>query len=1614
MHLKDLGNLSVFIKLLNDIGSNSDAIDFFNKVDLATQKIIVSSGKLNTVQLEAIKTNAKWIDGTDGIRTTLHGLSEKELDAAIKTATHSAAQKEATATTGGLGTAYKGLATSIGVSTTALTVMLGALVAVSVGAIAIQKYNQHVKDQNDNARETAQAIAEQNKSLDDNISKLKELRSKLDDSNTSESEAYDIKEQLYEIQKSLIESYGDEAEGLRLVNGEIDTQIDKLKTLSKEKAIAWQRDNQDAINRANEVMTKEQPLFVGGEYNLDRETYQEQIDAIQKAVTKYMADGLSIDLTSDANNHGALSYEISFTGDATNAKKVLDDFSADIQNLSTEFGDGNNLILKNLVGTSAEQLKQQSKIIEENLSTYVTNLQADIAQAQNIDFDGKSYNPNKVYGDYLSAIDNYNKALSTGDGIKEAKKEYESLLPIINEIIKKNEDFAYLFNDENSGLNTTLVDRQSYVDNFDVSSFYKQRADLLKGLQDVDLETSNMTDEQKQAFDWLTEAAGLYNLSLEDTVDVLKELGIVSGNTADAATELPKAFSKSEMIAAINATTDGFESLDKIMSSMKDKNPFNYALLDDKNFKDTFGGLEESYENFVEKISNSPKDVKGCQSAFDDLLTTWLNSTDIISGLSDETAQLTIDMLSNMGVANAQEVVVAALAQRHAEAAWSSRDLTNATAEEITALANESEATDDARTSFETYIVQKMLAEAAIDTTGDISALANVVNALGLATGAWQKYYAAKSRMAEIAADPNYVGREENGDIVSKETVLSQYAALAGTYQKEYAEDLEKMAKEKASYGGGVKTSKSGSGGGSKGSKSKEATEFDTAAESIKNLRAQLDSLNTILENTDPYSQKLDTLKLIIAKQKEYNDALKSQSDVYQAEYQKALSALPQQWQDNITGDKNFSIDEVPASLKDAVNRAQDFKDKWTSVNQSILQANRELEDTKQKVYDLAQTKLDNKIGLIENKISDVQNKMDEADAMGLQATKKQYKNMISLSKQEASIYQDKLQGLMAVMAAMEAAGATDTDNYYKTAEAIQSCEDAISKCAQSQAKWNKAMLELPIQYLERANDELNDQLDGLKEEQNRLDGAINGVTAHLQNQIDVQQKLRDEAEKAADEKIDAINKEKDALQEVNEKRKQQLDLEQKQYDLERAKNQKTTKVFKEESGDFVYEADQSAIRDAQDSYDEALFNKQISDLDDKIKDIEDARDELLNSYDEEIDRLQKIMDSWNDITDAIQRAKDMAMANSILGSGWEDRVTSGDTSDIGNITGKYEQNDKQQSWVEEQIEANERLIREVERYVEAWQMGEMSIREARESINDIVGDIAPEIEANDERVNSLSSYQAQWSNANQTVNSDIAAINAATTNNVEELTATEQRRAAAQLYADQWATNVLTVGDSLNSITTANSDATLAEGQFLDTRITKLTSFQSSYATMASNIAARCREIVQACREAERAMDRLEKKESKGGYAKGTENAKPGFHEVAEGNKPEIIVKNDGSALLAKRETLYPFEGGETVLNAGDTKDILSRENFKPLSMSQLMAFTNSDDSAMMKSAIPDNVIRKNEIISVSRTEKQENVEIKINNLNLPRVKDPDSFAKGMYDGSFRSAVQQKKYSRK
>ena len=89
-------------------------------------------------------------------------------------------------------------------------------------------------------------LVEESNAVDELVVKYKEINSAIGD--TAES-----KDELLEIQNNLVDTFGDEAKGIDLVNGKYDEQIAKIKELSDAQYEEWKRQNAAEISRAEKA-----------------------------------------------------------------------------------------------------------------------------------------------------------------------------------------------------------------------------------------------------------------------------------------------------------------------------------------------------------------------------------------------------------------------------------------------------------------------------------------------------------------------------------------------------------------------------------------------------------------------------------------------------------------------------------------------------------------------------------------------------------------------------------------------------------------------------------------------------------------------------------------------------------------------------------------------------------------------------------------------------------------------------------------------------------------------------------------------------------------------------------------------------------------------------------------------------------------------------------------------------------------------------------------------------------------------------------------------------------------------------------------------------------------
>lgn len=674
---------------------------------------------------------------------------------------------------------------------------------------------------------------------------------------------------------------------------------------------------------------------------------------------------------------------------------------------------------------------------------------------------------------------------------------------------------------------------QSFDDVWNSNSFQSAKTELEKMAKAGTLDQKTLSNNEK--YKELLDATGK---TAKETCDHIYSLVEAEGETG---TSSGKPFSKQEMISQINGLSEGFEELDKIMNSMKDtKSPFDYSILDDKKFNDNFSKLGDAYTDFVEKIASSPKDVKGCQSAFDNLATAFVNNSGILNGLSEDTATLTTDMLKNMGVANAEEVVMAALGQKKAAAAAETKNLADMSDEEIDAFLTEQGATADTIDAFKAYVAEKQLANFAIDPNGDIEALNAIMVKLGAAGNAWKNYYRYKKDLDAINngenVDMNGTKMYHYTDVDGRSHYISEKATkqledLASAEYKNLMDELKTGSDLKlAHYSGGPKTNKESSSGSSKKENKEEKETFDWTERKLEIIANQHDKINDYISNeTKSIEGQQAALSEIISLDQQKMDVLKQQIEVYKQYWLKALSEIDEEQlkiygngmskSDLISKITNGALDIQDFVLPEGSTDAQETAYKKLvegiknaqSAYQDVEDTEKKLDETEQDIADHQKERYEKRIEQIEAENDALKSRQDiiQADLDLLEASggielEGMYQELIDLSKQQMSLYEE------------EAAAARDRINeveegsseYYQLESKINDCAQSIKECQKEQSEWQETIKRLPIERIQKYINMLQNikqDLQNFIDEQNSL--GISTAVDQYKQLMDISQK---------------------------------------------------------------------------------------------------------------------------------------------------------------------------------------------------------------------------------------------------------------------------------------------------------------------------------------------------------------------------------------------------------------------------------------------------------------------------------------------------------------------------
>lgn len=481
------------------------------------------------------------------------------------------------------------------------------------------------------------------------------------------------------------------------------------------------------------------------------------------------------------------------------------------------------------------------------------------------------------------------------------------------------------------------------------------------------------------------------------------------------------------------------------------------------------------------------------------------------------------------------------------------------------------------------------------------------------------------------------------------------------------------------------------------------------------------------------------------------------------------------------------------------------------------------------------------------------------------------------------------------------------------------------------------------------------------------MDKVVSAVDKVIDDEIDKLEDQKSKVESYYQNQIDLLNKQKEALEKANEARQKAIDLQKKQYELERAKNQRSDLMYKDNQ--FVYVANDQNIRDKQSDLDDAQYQMKIQEIENQISSLEDKMDELTGNIDKQIDDLNAYKDQWDSVAEQFGYAQDQIIASEVLGQGYEEEILAMRQDILDNFTNSYI--DLQQN----QVNA-------------AWA-----------AANSIIESINAQITA----LNALKEAQG-IAGSSPLASTGGSAVNERDSVGVSENSSNEKNN-KSQKNGDYWTYKNLgsfnTSGEASSQIGMLGGDSVISVG--------------GRYAVV---------KWIRGYKTAKIAHQRMSSENASGfyrRYASGTDNAEKGWHIVSEDNiGDEIVIDNNGNAVIPHGEQLYNFQGGEQVIPADESKEIIENQgNVEKIPtkvvlgdgtvltpVSHVMEISDSIRQSMMKNvALPNNIGQRNyenlmknanNISNVNNNQPTDN-SVSIGEIHLHEVRNVDEFSKAI-----------------
>ena len=533
-------------------------------------------------------------------------------------------------------------------------------------------------------------------------------------------------------------------------------------------------------------------------------------------------------------------------------------------------------------------------------------------------------------------------------------------------------------------------------------------------------------------------------------------------------------------------------------------------------------------------------------------------------------------------------------------------------------------------------------------------------------------------------------------------------------------------------------------------------TAYDHQKESLKTMREWQQKLNEDIQKE--YEMRLNIVKAeMVAIENKMNEA---QFDldmkeilgevVQEADYQRLI---------DISGEQVENYRQQLDVLNEQLDTLDEGEQAWYDCKQQIVDCENSIRDcVKQQaewneaILRMPVENISRFLGLIQNLGQTLKNWLTVNDAKGIAQTAEQIQTSWKTAYDQIT---DSDLGLMKQLKDYEDLLENydlGQNKFSEVDDEIQGARDSVESLVEEMIELNKQLLTLPIDKISEMTEYLDGTLSDLQQIQSDYETTINTVIDLINQQTEKIQEEYEDLQKKIEDQIKPLQDQIDALEKANEKRDRQLQIENALYELEKAREQHTVQVIR--NGQVRYEADAEAVRNAQQGYDDAQYNKLIGDLQDKIDALNKQLSDAEEATNDQVDALNNLIKNrWETIMPDTERNRNEEIASQFFKdmfgvSNWKELVLAGkDANGIfaderiyqGTRAG-YEQNSIEMRDTQRQIDINNLITDSLTRLVEDFQADKINSEQLNTKVNTLMGLVSDGVITGQERLtNTLS-----------------------------------------------------------------------------------------------------------------------------------------------------------------------------------------------------------------------------------------------------------------------------------